>query len=236
MTRSHVAEPNPGPTTARRGKVRAPGPSIGRPALLHRVPSLGVLLLLLGAGCAPEDGSLPGRALLQEAAAGGDTPTAAAEVAEPVDFRVLRDLLPLEFAGLARAATSGERGGVAGLPVSQVSAEYRDGTAEGQGSGRITITDLGPLRGQTSTEHDWIRVEVDRESDAGFERTTRFLDHPAHETFTRSDEGSLAQIRVVVAERFVVEVRGADLGMDQVRAGLAGLDLARLTSLAEPPT
>jgi hypothetical protein len=179
---------------------------------------------------------VPGRALLQEAAAGGGTPTGAGELAEPVDFRVLRDLLPPELAGLARAATSGERGGVAGLPVSQVSAEYRGDGGEVPRSARITITDLGPPRGTAPTEHDWIRVEIDRESDAGYERTTRFLDHPAHETFTRSDEGSLAQIRVVVAERFVVEVRGADLGMEQVRAGLAALDLARLTSLAEPPT
>jgi hypothetical protein len=89
-------------------------------------------------------------------------------------------------------------------------------------SARVTITDPGPLRGPTPTEHDWMRVEVDRESEAGFERTTRFLDHPAHETFTRTDEGSLAEIRVVVAERFVVEVRGADL------------DLARLAALGSP--
>ena len=88
---------------------------------------------------------------------------------EPVDFRKLKELLPESIAGLKRVGSEGSRTNVMGVASSSAEATYEDGKG-----GRIVLEmkDVGTLAGVTAMAFAWLNVEIDKEGDSGYERTT----------------------------------------------------------------
>jgi hypothetical protein len=147
---------------------------------------------------------------------------------EPVDFRQLRELLPESIAGLRRTATEGSRTNLVGIASSKVEAAYEDGKG-----GRIVleITDVGTLTGVTAMAFAWVNVEIDREGDSGYERTTTVNGRKAYERYDRARRAG--ELDVVVAGRFIVGAKATGVDMKVFREAVAKLDLGRLEALKQ---
>jgi hypothetical protein len=158
---------------------------------------------------------------------------ASGERADPIDFRELKELLPEEVAGLRRVSHEGQRAGAAGMTVSMAEARYE--AEDGSRSIDITLTDTGGLGGlATMGMAAWLRVDMDRETDSGYERTTKYEGYPAYEEF-ESWDGDLgsAELSFFVGERFIVQLEGSDVRMDDVKDAAEDLPLRRLEDLSD---
>jgi hypothetical protein len=152
---------------------------------------------------------------------------------EPIDFRELQVFLPDEMSGLARANTEGESGGAMGVKTSSATATYQN---ENDGSTRATIKifDTGTLGSAVMLGgYGWLMMEMDKESDQGFERTIAYKGHPAYEKFTQTSTSSQGTMQAVVGKRFVIEIEGRGIEMDALRAAMDRIDLDKLDSMKD---
>jgi hypothetical protein len=145
---------------------------------------------------------------------------------EPVDFRRLRELFPEKAAGLKRTGSEGSKTNVMGIASSKASAVYEDGKGA-----RIEadIIDVGTFTGVTSMAFAWINVEIDREGDDGYERTSTLSGRKAYERYSKKTRSG--ELDVLVAGRFIVTLRGTNLDAKAFRDAIAAFDLARLDAL-----
>ncbi len=163
------------------------------------------------------------------AAAGAATGTVAglAKASEPVDFRELRALLPEKAAGLDRTSAEGEKAGVMGFVVSNAEGRYE---GEGGKSLTIKITDIGAAAGVAAlAAFGWAMAEVDKETDSGYERTITIKGNRGYEKYDRNSRWG--EVSMIVASRFVVEVNGNELDMDDLRNALDQVDVGRLEQM-----
>lgn len=145
---------------------------------------------------------------------------------EPVDFRTLKDLLPENLAGLKRVSSEGSRTKVMGIAASTAEAVYQDGKG---GRMKVAITDAGTLTGLAAVAVAWIHVEIDKEGDSGYERTTTIEGRKAYERYEKATK--TGKLDVVAAGRFLVAAESTGLDMKAFRAAIAKIDLAKLDSL-----
>ena len=145
---------------------------------------------------------------------------------EPVDFRTLKELLPESLAGLRRTGAEGTRKNVMGIASSKAEATYEDGKG-----GRIVleITDVGTLSGVTAMALAWVNVEIDKEGDSGYERTTTVGGRKAYERYARATR--TGELDVVVAGRFLVGAKATGVDMNVFKEAVTKLDLAKLEAL-----
>ncbi len=136
-------------------------------------------------------------------------------VEAPLNFRVLRDLLPEEVGEFTRRSREGKTEGALGFVVSAVEARYEDG--EG-GRIEVGIVDVGALPVVAMMGIvDWMNVDVEEESDRGWKRTLTFEGYPALEEFRGSDsDRGRAEFTYFVEQRFVVTLEGRNVSMDDV--------------------
>ena len=146
------------------------------------------------------------------------------------DHRELKALLPAEIQGMKRVRAASEKSGAADMAVSRAEARYEDGR---QGAIEIEIADLGGLGGVTGiSPAAWASVEIDRETDTGFARTTQYRGFKAMEQYDR--ERRRGQMQVFVGGRFLVTAKGHEVSFETLRAALDPLDLKKLATLAPP--
>jgi hypothetical protein len=114
-----------------------------------------------------------------------------------------------------------------GLSISEASARYE---GEGGASLRIKIVDVGSLSGPMAMGlAGWASLEIDRESDDGYEKTTTFDGRKAVEKYNNGSKHG--EIKVLLSNRFIVEVDGHQMKMDDVKAAAGKLDLKKLEGL-----
>lgn len=157
---------------------------------------------------------------------------ASGERVDPVDFRELKELLPEEVAGLHRVRHEGERSGAAGFTLSMAEARYE--AEDGSGRIKITIKDTGGLGAlATMGMAAWLSVDVDRETERGYERTTRYEGFPAYEEFeSRDGDRGSAELAFIVGERFIVQLEGRDVRMEDMKDAAGDLPVRRLEDLS----
>ncbi|MEO8753538.1 MAG: hypothetical protein ABI624_12755 [Casimicrobiaceae bacterium] len=144
---------------------------------------------------------------------------------EPVDFRVLKLMLPESLPEMPRTSASGERTEMMGIQVSSAEAQYQDAAS---GRVHVKISDLGTLT-TLSGMAAALEPKVDKETDTGYEKTTRSNGRQIHETYDRrSRQGEL---KVLLGGRFEVEVSGHGVRMETIQATLAMIDLGRLEGM-----
>lgn len=157
--------------------------------------------------------------------------------ADLTDFRDLRDLLPDEVSHLDRTDWGGEQLNVLGLSLSHASATYED---DGQ-SLEISISDLGTLSAVVAVGMaSWLDVEIDRESNRGYERTRKYRSrgktYQTYERYEGADGTGSCEIQIWVADRFIVGIEGEDVEMgrcDEARDEIPFPKLERLSEEAE---
>lgn len=142
----------------------------------------------------------------------------------PVDFRVLRDLLPDTAAALKRKTREGQKQ----MGMSEATAEYAD--EAGSATLHIKITDSGQMRGLMAGGAAYaMSIDMDKESEDGFERNLDLKGFRAHE----KKSGDRAELSTLVGDRFLVELQGYNVKPEQLRDALDSLSLKKLAALKD---
>jgi hypothetical protein len=146
---------------------------------------------------------------------------------ETVPYQELKALLPESLPGMKRSNATGEKSSAMGMQISNAEGRYR---SDDGNSATIKITDIGSMAGLAGmTAYAWARVDVDRESDNGYEKTTMFNGYKAREKYDNQNKSG--EISVLVGDRFVVEVDGRGVDMDAIKSNLGKVDLGKLNSM-----
>lgn len=145
---------------------------------------------------------------------------------ESVDFRVLREWMPESLAGMKRSASEGSRMNVMGIVASSAEATYDDGKG---GRIQLEVKDVGNLSGVAAMALAWVNVEIDKEGDSGYERTSTVGGRKAFEKYAKATRSG--EYDVIVAGRFVVGMKASGVDLAAFREIVAALDLDRLELL-----
>jgi hypothetical protein len=144
---------------------------------------------------------------------------------KPVDFHQLKAMLPATLGGLPRADASAESNSAMGISAADATANYRDNSGK---SVTLEITDMGSLSGLVSMAAKF-DPNLDRETDTGFERTTRINGQLVHEQYDNSDHSG--EVDIIIGNRFSVSVKGSGVDMNFLTGALGQVDLQKLASL-----
>lgn len=142
-----------------------------------------------------------------------------ANSAEVVDFRILKDALPDKVQGMERVSHTGQKTGIAGLNISTADAEYRDGDK----TISITLLDSGGFGAALAGLADWSQLEIDKETDQGYERTTMIDGKRAYEKYDRTSR--IGEIAMIAADRFLVNVKGNNITEEDLRMAVSKIHL-----------
>jgi hypothetical protein len=146
---------------------------------------------------------------------------------ESVDFRKLKKELPSSIGWMKRTSFEGERAGVLGIKTSVATATYESGTKEI----KISIVDIGGFKSALRGLAIWSELEVDKESDHGYERTTEIEGYKAFEKYdSRKEDGEIA---LIIEDRIVVTIEGENIDEDDLRKALKKIDLDDLEDLTD---
>ncbi|MCF0072086.1 hypothetical protein LZD49_16520 [Dyadobacter sp. CY261] len=149
------------------------------------------------------------------------------EAVDPVDFRKLKDLLPENLVGMSRTEATGEKSGAMGFTVSTAQAKYQGSSDEKL---NIEIVDTGGIAGvSTMALAAWSIADIDKETTTGYEKTTKIEGYKAFEKY--NNESKSGEINILVADRYVVNVEGDNVTVDQLKQALKALNLGELGDL-----
>ncbi len=144
-----------------------------------------------------------------------------------VDFRDLKNLLPEAPPDMRRTQVNAERSGFMNLQVAYAEASYerhKGGVIE------LKISDIGGISGFSAiAQAGWMAAEIDRETETGYERTVTHRGFKGHEQYDSAERSG--SIELLIADRFMVELNGRDIGMEALRHLLNQLDLQQLAQL-----
>lgn len=144
------------------------------------------------------------------------------EEVEIVNFRVLKDRLPDNIGGAARENAEGQTTGFAGFKISTANATYKTDDKKIE----VNITDTGGLGSAMMNIADWSKLEIDKESDEGYERTTTINGNKAFQKYNNKTGSS--ELAVLIDERFLVALNGKNVEMSALEAALDDMDLEGL--------
>jgi hypothetical protein len=152
------------------------------------------------------------------------------EKVEVVNFRKLKALLPEELDDLKRTNSSGEKTNAFGINVSMAEGDYK--SEDNKQKIKIKIMDMGSMKGLAGvTAFAWSWAEIDKESDDGFERTFEYKGHKAYEKYNSNYQDG--EVQVLVAKRFMVEIKGNDTPVEKIRSALDEVNIGELQSMKD---
>ncbi len=137
----------------------------------------------------------------------------------------LKPFVPETLAGLTRTRFSAERKGAMGMQVSEATATYSDG---GDHSLHLEISDLGSAKGFLALA-GFAAIGNEKQTDHGYEKTYKQNGRLINEKWDSSDNSG--EYGIVLGDRFMVKVSGNAASIDQLKAAVASIDLARLEAL-----
>ena len=149
---------------------------------------------------------------------------------EVVDFRDLKALLPESLGDLKRTNAEGEKSGAMGFTISKADADYNN--EDYSQSIDIEITDLAGATGYAGlAAWGWTLVEIDKETETGYEKTIKYKGHKAYEKY--ESEYQNGSIEVLVAGRFMVSVSGNNVPMEVIKSAIDEIDISKLEAMRE---
>ncbi len=148
----------------------------------------------------------------------------------PVDFRELKSLLPEQIGNLKRKNASGEKSSAMGINISKAEADYSD--EQGNKNIDVEITDLGSISGISGlATYGWYLADIDKETESGYERTFMYKGNKGYERYNNDSRDG--EISVLIAKRFITEIRGNNVSMDELKAALNLIDIGKLESMKD---
>ena len=144
------------------------------------------------------------------------------EEVETIDFRLLKEALPEKLVGLKKVSSSGEKSGIKGFMVSKAEARYEDEDRKLE----IELMDTGGMALAQLGFAAWAKVEIDRESDDGYEKTYTKDDVRYHEEYNyRRESGSL---KAIYHQRILLSLEVRNLKPETFQKILRKLDIGDL--------
>ena len=114
-----------------------------------------------------------------------------------------------------------------GINISTTNADYSN--TENNQSIDLKITDLGSVSGLSGlAAYGWYMVDIDKENETGYEKTMTYKGYKGYEKY--DNKYMNGEMSILVAKRFVVEADGNNVSMDQLKAGVDMIDIAKLES------
>lgn len=142
-----------------------------------------------------------------------------------VDFQKLKELMPDKVLGLPRSDLSGQKTGLSGFNMSIAEAKYSGDNKDVQ----ISIVDAGGSTLALSGLAIWANTEMERESDEGYERTTKIKGYKGFEKYDKNNQSG--QLNLLVENRFIITIQGNGLKEGDSRQVLDKIDLGKLKRL-----
>ena len=148
----------------------------------------------------------------------------------PVDYKKLKEVMPAELAGIKRSNNEGQKTGIGEFVMTQATAEYQKPDA-GENDPKVTVelTDYSSAIGMAEGMTAWSKIEIDKDSDSGFERTTKVKGQPAYETY--QNEGKSGEIQLWVNGHFLLNVRTTNLSADDFKKLADSLPIEKIAAL-----
>jgi hypothetical protein len=147
------------------------------------------------------------------------------ETKEVVDFRELKALLPERIAGMDRTSHTGEKVGAMGFKMSTAQAEYGDGDQ----SLEVSVVDFAGVSMILASAAAWSSVEIDKETESGYERTTMIDGYKAFEEYDgKRKEG---QVSIIAEDRYIITVEGRNIEEGALREALDAVSISKLKGL-----
>lgn len=146
---------------------------------------------------------------------------------EPVGIDQLKVFVPESFASLPRRSSNAEKNGIAGLMVSKAEATYGDGAGQAV---TLQISDTGGVSGLVSLA-SWAGVQGEKDDDSGSEKTEKVGGRLVHQRLSKT--GGSNEFGIVLGDRFVVNATGTGISLENLKAAVSSLDLARLESMKD---
>lgn len=149
---------------------------------------------------------------------------------EVVDFRELKALLPESIGDLKRQNAQGEKNSAMGFTISQAKADYT--SEDGSQQIDIELTDMTGASGLAGlAAWGWTMAEIDKETETGYEKTTKYKGHKAFEKY--DSEYQSGSIEALVSGRFLVSVNGNNVPMEVIKNAFNEIDIGRLESMKD---
>ena len=158
----------------------------------------------------------------------GMTASANRKPVPPVNFKVLIDYLPQEVEGMKAGAPKGETGTMGEWQYSQAEARYR--SEDGKQSAKVGLFDYAHIPMLYAPIQMMLKMNMNKESTEGFERSTKIGDFPAYEKWTTAGEEN--EVTILVADRFVVTTTTRGLGENSAKKIAERIDLKGLADKA----
>lgn len=140
---------------------------------------------------------------------------------------MLKPFVPETLAGLKRTEFSAERNGAMGMQVSEAHATYSDDAGR---SLRLEVTDMGSAKGLLALA-GFAAIDSQKETDHGYDKTYRQGGRLVHEEWDNASKSG--EFGIVLGERFAVKLSGNAGSIDELKAAVAGLNLAGLEALKD---
>ncbi|MDP3853276.1 Yip1 family protein [Phenylobacterium sp.] len=144
----------------------------------------------------------------------------------PTDPSILKAYLPADVAGMARTEVTTGSGGAAGMSGSQAEGVYTKGDA----TIRLSVTDLGAA-GALAGMAGAFNVESSSESDGRYEKVGKVDGRMTTESYDSSTKHG--EYNVLVGDRFMVAADGRGVSVQDLKAAVAAVGVARLEALAK---
>ncbi len=155
------------------------------------------------------------------------------ELVPVIDYQELEGFLPKQIRDIPRTITERQTFSIKSA-FSKIQGKYDNGNEVIT----VTLLDLagfGKLAAYMLT--DWLDVEIDRESDRGFERTYIFQDHanehPTYERYLNEHGNESCDLHSWVHERFLVAIAGEGVPMSICESVRDEISFKYLERLAE---
>jgi hypothetical protein len=149
---------------------------------------------------------------------------------EVVDFRELKALLPESIGDLKRKNAQGEKNSSMGFTISHAEADYSN--EDGSQNIDIEITDLAGASGLAGfAAWGWAMVDIDKETETGYEKTTKYKGHKAYEKY--DNEYQDGSIEVLVSGRYMVSVQGNNVPIEMVKNAINEIDIGKLEAMKD---
>ncbi len=153
------------------------------------------------------------------AALGGDSGFEVVEIAK------LKALLPESMNGLKRTRFEGEKSSMGNFKISKAEASY---SADENRRIDVTVTDFGGNK-IASMMLGWGAIEMDKETEHGYEKMGKVDGRPTKEEF--QTDTSSGEYNVLVAGRFMLEVRGQHVDMAAMKAAAMSVGFDKLEAM-----
>ena len=112
-----------------------------------------------------------------------------------------------------------------GFTMSTAKAEYK----EGDGRLEAAIVDFAGVGAALMGMAAWATVEIDREDENGYERTTTIGGHKAFEKYNAQTRDG--ELNVLVGDRFIVTLKGRNIEEKDFRKAIDELDISKLAKM-----